>query len=556
MKRVKLFIPACGPMRHRVCMYVCMYVCGCAVLTSCTREDMNDIVSDISVGDGAPVAFNILLQDAPDYGSPELGSPATRSREPLISEWVRASSFSVTRSAEEDSDSWRMALMELYEDSVPARAQTRTVSPMPAGNYFRVMAFEKTGTGPKDYVFRCAADYTSNGSSAPVLRLGNIILPYGKTYRFAAYSFNNIDGLGGLPTAATCKWEDAATAIKIPNLDNDFLTFVSDDIAASSSALNLPVTFTHQLCRLTIKISVTGGKSNTFSNCTGYVKQGGNSSSWQIGAGGIAANTTNSASFSIPDNNQTTFCRLVPNTAASTISVHFGTLTVDGVAADNVDITSSQSVQLLPGKSYTLTAQFENKPGVVVLPGDIDLGGPSCDDPTKEYLSKLCWAKGNLMGTNTDQYYRWDTPTGTGYYYTWNTYYTGNTHVDGNQNPCDKLDPDIYGTGWHVPSKADFDNLIKCASKANPLDVKNGVKGMWFMSRTRGLFLPAAGHRNNFEGSGTTPTSGSGSYGYYWSSAPYGRYMGYYLFVRVGVGVYDYNQEYGVSVRCVKGTKQ
>ncbi len=112
----------------------------------------------------------------------------------------------------------------------------------------------------------------------------------------------------------------------------------------TGGSLALGVSFTHKLCRLTVKIGVTGFDSNTFSNCTGvYVKEGGSSSSWTVGSDAVSANSNNSATFSISDNNSTTSVRLVPFASERPITVHFGTLTVGGIAANNTDITSRRA---------------------------------------------------------------------------------------------------------------------------------------------------------------------------------------------------------------------
>ena len=533
------------------------------ILCGCGQHEMEglfipgcDGASDASsASNGKPVAFSISLQGVPEYNSPGSSDPSTRtsrstrSCEPLISEWVKVSSFNATRSIDENDVPGSIAAMELFEDAVATTPQTRGV--MPTGYYFRLIAFKKSGSG---YVFQSVADYTSNGGSAPVLKQGRMNLPIGQTYRFVAYSFNNTTSMGALPSTYT--WN--STSISIPNLSNDFMTFVSGDIKASGTSLSLPVSFTHQLCKLTIKISATGFDSNTFSNCAGvYVKEGGSSSSWTVGASGIAANTSNSATFSIPNNNTSTSTRLVPFSGARAITVHFGTLTVGGKDASNLDITSSQSVKLLAGKSYTMTVQFKKGgPGIEVPPGDIDLGGTTCTEQDKSDLSKLSWAPGNLRQQNDDG--SGSTimagPTEYGHYYTWYSTYTGNTDTN-NTDPCSKLSTATYGSGWRTPSKNEMGKLSRCTNKA--IVTPSGLSGMWFMSTSTGLFLPAAGSRSNLVGSGTTATYNAGTYGYCWSSDAYDSNNGYHLGFDSGVaGVNVHGKSNGYPVRCVKGTKQ
>ncbi len=59
--------------------------------------------------------------------------------------------------------------MELFEDTVSTAPATRGV--MPAGIYFRLFVFTKSGSS---YVFRSVADYTSGGGSAPELKQGSV----------------------------------------------------------------------------------------------------------------------------------------------------------------------------------------------------------------------------------------------------------------------------------------------------------------------------------------------------------------------------------------------
>ena len=509
------------------------------ILSGCGQTELEGLLpaSDDS-STGEPVELRISLADSPEYNNETTSTPATRSGEPLIGEWVKVNSFSATRSAEEY-EGPAIAAMELFEDSVSCTPQTRAI--MTAGYYFRLIAFKKVGAS---YVYQSAADYTANGASAPVLKQGNMgIFPMGQTYRFVAYSFNNSAAMGTLPDTYT--WN--STSISIPNLSNDFMTFDSGDKVVSGETFALPVSFTHQLCKLTVKITATGFDNNTFSNCTGvYIKQGGNSSSWTVGASAVTANTNNTATFNIANNNTTTSTCIVPFASPRTITVHFGTLTVGGKATNNTDITSSQSVKLIAGKSYTMTVQFKKKPGNQVPIVDINM----CSGSDATDLSKLTWADGNLNSTG-DKDYTWTTKaTDYGYYYTWYSTYTGNTSTN-STDPCSRLNAATYGTGWRTPSNNELTKLARCTD-----EVLIGG-GMWFMNSTKGLFLPAPGLRNFNEGSGTTATKFAGSNGYYWSSDANSSGNGYYLyFVDANSGVNSLNNTYGFSVRCVKGTKQ
>lgn len=512
------------------------------LLSGCGQSEIDNLLpGEGENNSGEPVELRISLTDTPQYSNePNGDTPSTRSGEPLVAEWVKVNSFSATRSAEEY-EGPAIAAMELFEDAACGTPQTR--STMTAGYYFRLIAFKKSGSS---YVFQSVADYTANGANAPVLKQGSIICFVGQTYRFVAYSFNNASALGALPGSYT--WN--STAISIPNLNNDFLTFDSGDKAATGASYSLPISFTHQLCRLTVKISVTGFSSNTFTNYTGvYIKQGGNSSSWTVGASGVAANTNNTGTFNIANNNTTTSTRLVPFAGARAITVHFGTLTVGGKAANNTDITSSQSVKLLAGRSYTMTVQFKKLMGTQVPSGDINLTQNGCTASDKTDLAKLMWADGNLKSTGSSNYV-WTTSTDYGYYYTWYSTYTGNTDIN-NTDPCSKLNSTTYGTGWRTPSLNELTKLSRCTNKV----LTNG--GMWFMNSSMGLFLPAAGDRSSGVGSGTTATSPAGTEGSYWTSVADGSYGAYCLRIASGnPRILSIDNSRGVSVRCAKGTKQ
>ena len=66
-------------------------------------------------------------------------------------------------------------------------------------------------------------------------------------------------------------------------------------------------------------------------------------------------------------------------------------------------------------------------------------------------------------------------------------------------------------TGWHVPSKDEFDVLV---GKTNTWGAPNGVSGSTFTIGSEKLFLPAAGFYDN----NSTPTLINATWGYYWSS--------------------------------------
>ncbi|MCZ2523081.1 hypothetical protein SD333_22045, partial [Bacteroides fragilis] len=91
------------------------------------------------------------------------------------------------------------------------------------GIYFRLIAFRKVGS---NYVFQSAADFTTNGASAPTLRQGNLLTRAG-TVRVIGYSFNSTAAMGTIPSSYTYN----STSVTIPNMNSDFMVYDSGDIA-------------------------------------------------------------------------------------------------------------------------------------------------------------------------------------------------------------------------------------------------------------------------------------------------------------------------------------
>ena len=245
---------------------------------------------------------------------------------------------------------------------------------------------------------------------------------------------------------------------------------------------------------------------------------------------------------------------LVPFTSAAGLSVTF---TVDG-APRKVDIAPGSIAGVQAGHRYTVKVHLEKVlaqvTGVDILPwtetevtgtpvpsaginvpkADIDLkdtrkpANQQCPLNDRITLSNLIWAEGNLQTDNDALLYQWATPTGYGYYYPWNSTYVKTENLWPNlTDPCSKLDPNKYGSGWRTPSRNELECLSRCTE--GRLVTRNGVKGMWFMNKTKGLFLPAAGDQGfpfisgtsgpqYSAGSDTEPNEHAGEAGSYWAS--------------------------------------
>ena len=145
----------------------------------------------------------------------------------------------------------------------------------------------------------------------------------------------------------------------------------------------------------------------------------------------------------------------------------------------------------------------------------------------KEVVLKkeIIWAEKNVGASNPEDY---------GSYLTWEQAKTA----------CPK--------GWRLPTKEEFESLIKAGSV---FATQNGKYGRKFGDSNNSIFFPAAGQRN--EGGGTL--SHEGAYGYYWSSTVgsicqyTGNTTAYRLkFFGKYVSVESYYRSTRFSVRCVK----
>ena len=509
----------------------CLYA-AFLMITSCGDNVVNPNIPEPDGGDMIPITVSRVEDDS--Y------TPDTTGGRTLVDEWVPVKESPASRAIPtavpyEGPSVVRMTLRE--EPQVTTRAAT-----LGNGIYFRLIAFRKVGS---NYVFQSAADFTTNGTSAPTLRQGNL-LTRGGTVRVIGYSFNSTTAMGTIPSSYAYN----STSVTIPNMSNDFMVYDSGDIAnVSTISRNLSVSFTQKLCKLTVKLSLSQFGSNTFTNCTGvYVSQGGNASAWTIGpsTNNVSANTGNTSTFNIA-NNSTATVRLVPFSGSRAMTVHIGTLKFSNYfSANNRNITSSQNVQLLPGRNYTITLKFEL--GVQLAASDINLTQNGCTTNDKNDLAKLRWATGNLKSMGSANYVWASSQTEIGYYYAFNKLYDGSIG-----DPCSKLNTAYYGTDWRTPSKNELEKLSRCT------DLVYTNEGMWFMNKSLGIFLKAGGMRQ--ESGAGTDGAGYTDHGCYRTSTPSGNKCYLMEFTKTNAvvsnagGWFAY-QVNGYLVRCVKGAKQ
>ena len=190
---------------------------------------------------------------------------------------------------------------------------------------------------------------------------------------------------------------------------------------------------------------------------------------------------------------------------------------INGQKADKADVDA-----LAAAIGYDTDAEF------------VDLGLPS----------GTLWAKCNVGAT---------VETGYGNYYMYgkgsSQYNSSDSAYSGTENPLDPTKDTaavVMGSPWHMPTKAQFDELI--ANTNYSFTTINGVAGGKFTSKTdntKYVFFPAAGFMSNIG------RSLEGSYAFCWSSTPKNSDVSYQLMCGSNKSVSNDNRIYGYSVRGV-----
>ena len=189
-----------------------------------------------------------------------------------------------------------------------------------------------------------------------------------------------------------------------------------------------------------------------------------------------------------------------------------------------VDITEDGLLLMVGG---TLLACSSTKPHAYV-----DLGLPSgtlwatCNigaDNPEDYGLYFAWGEttGYTQDTSDGRSFDWASYKWcNGSQYTLTKYcYRGDYGYNGFMDKLTELLPEDdaayvnWGSGWRMPSKAQFEELINSSYTTTTWTNQNGVYGRKITSNSNGncLFLPAAGYRID------ASLNNAGSYGYYWS---------------------------------------
>lgn len=447
------------------------------LVSGCDQSEIEGLASSVvDNSDGTPVEVSIRLGEITGYNNSSDGNaPATRSGEPLIAEWAKVNSFSTTRSGP-DPNAPEIAAIELFEDTVPDAPQTRSV--MGSGINFRVFLFYKNSSG--NYVFQSVADYTSNGSLAPVLKQGSLRANHGQTVRFVAISYNSANSMGTLPTSVS--W---STTKFYPNQNTDFMVYDSGDKPAGTDGVTVTIHFSHILCTMNITFKATGFIENACTSASGRFTNVYGKGKWGFGDPKALGTTSDFGVFATSYSGNATTVRLIADEEYRRMVINTD-ITIHGRRITNLSIEMSQSVALQRGKKYSLTVNLKKTMGVKLSIQDINVNGSGCYGYDKERLSKLRFGDGNLSGDGELTWKMMTTASQSGNFFRFNSYQWAGV-VQSYREPCSLLHPSIYGEGWERPTKEDFDALARCAGIEKYVD---GRFGRMFLNNEKGFFLP------------------------------------------------------------------
>ena len=117
--------------------------------------------------------------------------------------------------------------------------------------------------------------------------------------------------------------------------------------------------------------------------------------------------------------------------------------------------------------------------------------------------------------------------------------------------PSDDAATVNWGSGWQMPSREQFEELINSSYTTQTWTTMNGVEGRKITSKSNGnsIFLPAAGYCND------TGLHYAGGDGYYWSSLSSSYTARELSFYSGGIGTYNVARYVGRSVRPVRVKK-
>ena len=190
----------------------------------------------------------------------------------------------------------------------------------------------------------------------------------------------------------------------------------------------------------------------------------------------------------------------------------------------------------------------------------VDLGLPSgtlwatCNvgaSKPEEYGDYFAWGETTTKGRynwSTYKYFKGSSLTMTKYC---NSSSFGTVDNKTELEPSDDAATANWGSGWQMPSYAQFNELINSSYTTTTWTTLNGKYGRKISSKSNGnsIFLPAAGYRYD------ASLDNAGSYGFYWSrslNTSYSYYAYYLSFDSSNINASNYYRYYGQSVRPVR----
>lgn len=523
-----------------------------AILFVCCESELIDQPVDVpfvEAGEVVPVDFS--LSDIESYS----GGTVTRGEmdNGIISEWVNVCQDIPAQRGVEDviCEQIPAATLDIVADSTAIRTRGNIVL---NNVYFRVIAYLKNGNS---YTYASQCDYQAKGASVAtaVNPNGGMRLKAG-VYKFVGYSFNSTSNTLG---AALSNPVYNGTNVSVPNMNTDFMTCETADITIPVAKPAISLSFVHKFCQVAINVAISGFSPNKVTVCNGiYTNAGGSGIVWKVGP--ATNNLTYTAGNSPSISNATglnsaavsSTLRILPITGKK-LRINFTNLKIGGRSANATYVETSANVNFQPGGKYTVKINYKPRVGIRVAAADNESKQSTCTADSKNKLANLTWAPSNLNqnntfvgGINISHAY--------GVYFTFNSTYTGDRTSNG-IDPCSKVT--IDGGGWRTPSDNELEYLMNCVMDKQV--VSSPAKGMWFMSKTVGLFLPAAGGRYASAGGGSAVdgTNEVGIAGCYWGSLEMDATRAWTLYFYGGsiTNRSESRKDSGYSVRCVKGTK-
>lgn len=276
-----------------------------------------------------------------------------------------------------------------------------------------------------------------------------------------------------------------------------------------------------------------------------------------------------------------TLIHIYNNTPATKYTVKFkaptnSETTIDG--HDYVEIGGKKWATMNVGAT-TVAGSPETAYGDYYAWGETVTYYTKVDFNNEDLKSSISWKGTNIEGAhiNNNKYqHNWPCYSGTNPFKEWSTAPYG---ADGVLNEGCDVAHSSWGSSWRMPTKADFDNLVKacCGStsgysepapdngtiftggvyyikkKGTKVDgVTYNVPGILFVDQidtSKRLFFPAAGNLQKDE------RNGQGTLCTYWSSSKFGvsssAYCAYYSLVKNTMGMQDIVRCFAFSIRPV-----